>query len=167
VIALVAITMMISGAAAQDGNTSEIWNTTDLNISETYTGDPFTAESLENLTVNASIGTNESLEALVTGYNSTAETGNESFQFVDGVSKKEISSFSENTSTFTVEFEPLNGTVQVHNASVTGVDSDETVSGAAPGGLITGNFFAGLPNPLTAIADIFNSIASWIGGLIP
>ncbi|MFB6200194.1 MAG: hypothetical protein ABEJ83_04895, partial [Candidatus Nanohaloarchaea archaeon] len=78
-VALAAALFMVLGAATADSNTTELWNTTDLNISDTYTGDAFTADSLGNLTVNASIGTNESLDAVVTGYNSTEQTSNQTF----------------------------------------------------------------------------------------
>jgi len=169
-IALAALAMMISGAAAAENSTS-LWNISDQVVEpdDSLQGDAFTAESLGNFSAEISLDANESLSAVLKGWNSSEKTGNQSFDLTDGSNKFAIdsSNFGSNASTYLVELEAENGSVSVLSAEVSGTQGNETVSGAAPGGGITGNFFAGLPNPLTAIADVFNSIASWIGGLIP
>jgi len=171
-IAISAIAFMISGAAAQDSNSTKLWNVSDqvIQSGNSFQGDAFTAESLGNFSAEVSLDANESLSATLKGWNSSEKTGNQSFDLVDGKNKIAIdeSSFGANASTYLVEIEAENGSVSLLSAEITGTEANQTVSGAAPGGsLLTGNFFAGIPDPLTAIADIFNGIASWLGGLIP
>lgn len=172
-IAVSAIAMMVSGAAAQDSNTTSLWNTSDqvIQSGNTFQGEAFTAESLENFSAEIALDTNESLEAVLKGWNSSSETGNQSWDLVDGSNEFTVQNFSENTSTYLVEFTASNGSVSLLDASIMGIEGNETVSGASPGGgLLTGNFFQGLGNPLTAfgnfLGDIWTGITGFLGGLI-
>lgn len=171
-------------AVASDGNSSTS-NTTAGNFSFTviesllhfedkviedqYTSDAFTAETLGNITVNAALDTNESLEATLKGYNSTEQTGNTTYEIRDGNNEFNPSEFTENTSTYVLDFNASNGSVVVNDVRVTGTtNSTQSISGAAPsGGLFTGNFFAALPNPFTALSNLFTGIGEFLMGVLP
>jgi hypothetical protein len=168
-IAIASIIFLVSGATAQDSNTSVLWNTSDqvIQSGNTLQSEAFAADSLANLSAEIDLDNNDSLSTTIFGYNSTAETGNQTFDLVDGTQEYTIDSFSENTSTYMVEFTAgENGSVSLLDAEITGTEGNTSVSGAAPGGgLMTGNFFASILNPFTALGNWLNGIASWIGGV--
>lgn len=145
-------------------------------IDGTFTSQAFTPETLGNLTVNAALDTNESLEVTLKGYNSTEMTGNTSFQVSDGSNEYNVKQFTENTSTYVLEFNASNGSVVVNDARITGTtNSTNAVSGAAPGGGllsgITGAFSAGISGAFQGVGsfltEIVTGIGSWITGVIP
>lgn len=176
VIGLAAVLFLVSGTSAATSNTTTVFNQSDFTVAagETWTGDAFTADSLENLSYEVDIDSNESLSAVLTGYNDTAETSNQSFDLADGTGDLAISNFSENTTTYFVDLEATNGTVSVLDISISGTEGNSTVSGAAggSGGLFTGNFFSAIPSfseaasgISTAINNFFTGIGSFLGGL--
>lgn len=154
---------LVSSAAAQ---TSDAWNVSDTVVTpdSVYTGDAFTAENLTDFNASVSLGSNESLEAVLRGYNSTDETFNQSFDLVDGSNSNGIQSFSDNTTTFVVEFNATGGDVTVLDAAIGGDILDSSPAGVAPGsgGLLTGNFFSGIP----VIGQAFETIGNAINGFI-
>lgn len=175
---LASIMFLVSGASAVDTNTTTVFNQSDFTVAtgETWTSDAFTAQSLENLSYEVDIDSNESLSAVLTGYNSSAETSNQSFDLQDGTGDLAIDNFSENTTTYVVDLEASNGTVSVLDLEITGTEGNETVSGVAgggSGGLFTGSFFSGIPSfseaisgISTAINNFFTGIGSFLGGLV-
>lgn len=177
-------------AVASDGNSStsnatagnfsfqvieELLHIKDKVVEDQFTSEAFTAETLGDLTVNAALDTNESLEVTLTGYNSTEETGNTTYTVNDGSNSFNPSQFTENTSTYILEFNASNGSVVINDLRVTGTtNSTQSVSGAAPGGglfsgFMTGNFFGSISNAVmaipSAIMDFLAGIGTAIGGV--
>jgi len=178
-------------AVADDGNSSSsnttssnysfeviesLLHTEDKVIEGIYTTEAFTAQSLGNLSVDATVDTDETLEATLTGYNSTEQTGNTSYSLNDGLNEFNPSKFSTNTSTYVVEFNASNGSVVLNDLRITGTtDSASEVAGAAPGGgLFTGNFFSspvqGIQNAVMAVpnfvSDVLAGLGNFVGGLV-
>lgn len=148
--------LALTGAASAQ---TDVWNTSDTVISQdtVYTTEAFTADNLTELNANVSLDTNETLEATLKGFNDTEQTSNQSFSLADGSNTKTINSFSDNTTTYVVDFNATDGDVTILDAAITGDTIDTTVSGVAPnsGGLLTGNFFSGIP--------VIGGVFDWIG----
>lgn len=145
--------------------TKELLYVEDQVVDGVYKSDPFTAKTLGDLTVEASIDSDESLEAEIIGYNSTDSTLKETYTVTDGSNTYDPpETFTENTTTYVVELNASDGSVTVSNLRQVGTTENNKVSGVAPGGgLITGNFF-GIPS---FVDDLFGGLFEFLGGLIP
>jgi len=161
---LVGLAMVSAVSATQD-----VYNESDtvVNPDSIYTTDAFTGDNLTSIEVDASLDTNESLEATLKGFNSSEQTSNQSFSLSDGVTNKSITSFSENTTTFTVDFNASDGDVTLLDVAIEGdaVDSDPAGVAGGGGGWLTGNFFTGIPvvgQAFQAVGNAFNNAWTWL-----
>ncbi|MFB6144321.1 MAG: hypothetical protein ABEJ98_03345 [Candidatus Nanohaloarchaea archaeon] len=171
-------------AEASDGNSStnnyttstfnfkveeQLYILRDEVIDTNYTGKAFTAKTFNQLEADIDLDSNESLTAVLKGYNSTALTENRSYSLSNGVNTLAIDSFPTNTSTYVLKLKPENGSVSINHLRVTGTTGGNSVSAAAPG-LMTGGF-SGAISDLTGIATNFfagigNAVSQTVLGIV-
>lgn len=173
IFSLFLVMLAFSASATATTNTTEVYNVSDIVVDGSYSGEPFTADSVSNLTAEISLDSNESLEATISGYNTTEKTGNQTFSLSDGSNTKSIQSFDTSTTTYVVDLSSENGKVSVLDLAVEGQDDgDSTVSGAAPqsGGFLSGGFFSAVPDLVSGVSNFFSNIVTgfgnFLGGLI-
>lgn len=150
--------------------------TTDLTVNESWTSEAFTAEKLSNFTADLDLGDNETMTATIKSFNDTAETGNQTFELVNGSNEFDInnSNFGTNSTTYNLELDAGNKTVNVSTLEITGITSDSSLSGAIGGGnsgIFSGNFFESIPNPFTSLSEIasgaFEGLTNFLDQVIP
>lgn len=133
-----------------------------------FTPDSFSTDNVDEIFVDATVEDDENMTATLRGYNDTEETDSEEFDIEDGENNLEPSTdFSDNTSTYAVEFDSGDDSVVVNEAYATGESTESDPSGIAPGagGLLTGDFFEGIPvagQAVEAVTNAFNNFTSFL-----